>query len=79
MGGGQAVAQGAQQQNNIAEEIKAVMRQVRELQGAIDGIAQQFPVASQSFDAAKTALIEGVKTIIANQAGPEPPATRTLA
>lgn len=77
-GGGQAVAQGAVQQNNIADEVRNVMRQVRELTGQIDAIAQSFPVASQSFDSAKAALIEGVKAIIANSAGPEPPATRTF-
>jgi len=73
------VAQGAQQQTNIADEIRTVMRQVREIQGQLDAIAQTFPVASEPFDRSKAAMLEGIKAILANSAGPEPAATRTLA
>lgn len=75
---GQPPDQGQQQQVNMAEEIRAVMRQIRELMSQIDGIATQFPVASEKFDAAKTGLIDGMKAIVANQTGPEPAASPSL-
>ena len=78
MGGGM-VDQGAAQQVNIAEEIRAVMRQIRELGGQLDAIAGTFPVASEALEAAKVQMTAAVKAIIANSSTTEPTATRTLA
>lgn len=69
---------GMAQQANVTEEIKAVMGQIREMNGLIDGIASTFPVASGPFDEAKAKLMEALKSIIANSAGSEPAATRTF-
>ena len=66
---------GPQQGTNLAEEIRATMRQIRELMMQVDGIAQQFPVASDKLDVVKTGLMEAMKTIVANQTGPEPAAS----
>lgn len=65
------VDQGMRKEANIREEIRAVMRQAREITMQIDGIAQQFPIAAEHLDSAKKALMESMKAIIANQAGPE--------
>ena len=68
-----------QQQTNLDDQNRAVMRQFREQLGWIDTIAQQYPMASKSADLAKKALNDMLKEIVKNQPGPSQESPRVPA
>lgn len=54
-----------------AERDKVVMSQIRDLHGMIDGLARQYPAASQEADAVKQALVAMMNKIVASPQGRE--------